>query len=114
MTVEEVKALLNLKGAKNDAYIGAVLPLLEEFTYDHLMVEKTVELSAQVKLMLAKAVQLYAIKDGVLSQSSGDVSINYAQIDVFAWYGKKLDEAVTGGPGRFRFVPMSGEVTRRV
>lgn len=114
MTVEEVKALLNIKGTAQDAYIGAVLPLFEEFTYDHLVLENTVELSAQVKLTLAKAVQMYAIKNGVLSQSSGDVSINYAQVDVFDWYGKKLDEAVAGGPGRFRFVPMSGEVTRRV
>jgi len=114
MTVEEVKALLSLKGTKNDAYLNAVLPLFLEFTRDHLLLEETVELSAQVKLTLAKAVQMYAIKDGVISQSSGDVSINYAQIDVFAWYGKKLDEAVSGGPGRFRFVPMSGEVTRRV
>lgn len=114
METSEVKALLNIKGTAHDAYINAVLPLFQEFTYDHLLIETTVELSAQVKLLLAKAVQMYAIKDGVLSQSSGDVSINYAQVDVFEWYGKKLDEAVSGGPGRFRFIPMSGEVTRRV
>lgn len=114
METSEVKALLNIKGTAHDAYINAVLPLFQEFTYGHLLLETTVELSAQVKLLLAKAVQMYAIKDGVLSQSSGDVSINYAQVDVFEWYGKKLDEAVSGGPGRFRFIPMSGEVTRRV
>lgn len=114
MDKETVKALLNIKGTAHDAYIDAVLPLFVEFTYDRLLLAETVELSAQVKLQLAKAVQMYAIKAGVLSQSSGSVSFNYDQVDVFKWYGTELDNVINGGSGRFRFVPMSGEVTKRV
>lgn len=111
MTAEEVKALLNIKGTAYDAYIGAVLPMFEEIALDRTEFLTVEELPAQAKLAIAKAVQIYAVKSGVLSQSSGDVSINYDQVDPFEYLGSQLDLAMNGGRGRFGFVPMNGSVT---
>lgn len=111
MTVEQVKAYLNLKGTAHDAYIGAVLPLFEEMAYQRLQLLSATPFPAQAQLVIAKAVQIYAVKAGVMSQSQGDVSINYDQVDAFDYLGQQLDLVLDGGSKRFGFVPMSGKVT---
>lgn len=111
MTVEQVKAYLDLKGTAHDAYIGAVLPLFEEMAYQRLQLLLGTPFPAQAQLVIAKAVQIYAVKAGVMSQSQGDVSINYNQVDAFEYLGQQLDLVLDGGGKRFGFVPMSGKVT---
>lgn len=111
MTVEQVKAYLDLKGTAHDAYIGAVLPLFEEMATQRLQLLPGTPFPAQAQLVIAKAVQIYAVKAGVLSQSQGDVSIDYDQVDPFAYLGEQLDLIVEGGRKKFGFVPMSGKVT---
>lgn len=111
MTVNEVKALLNLKGTAHDAYIGAVLPLFEEMATQRLQLLPATPFPAQAQLVIAKAVQIYAVKAGVLSQSQGDVNINYDQVDPFQYLSEQLDVVLDGGSKRFGFVPMSGKVT---
>lgn len=111
MTVEEVKALLNIKGTAHDDYIGAVLPLFEDMALERTGLLTNTGFTGQMKLVLAKAVQIYAVKAGVMSQSQGDVSINYDQVDAFEYLGGQLDLINAGGRKQFGFVPMSGKVT---
>lgn len=87
MTIEEVKALLRITGTDYDAYLSAILPLMEEYVADYcnqsFIDPETGELDypGGVKIAIAKLCQ-WQMKDAqVQSESLARHSITYASSD---------------------------------